>query len=417
MYSRLGRTRAIYNAVVAKRKGVNVERERSWMFLQMGMAVLAMSVLVAGATFHDAPASAKQMKNPYAGNASAVAAGRDLFAKRCASCHGKTGEGSGNIPSLVDDPTRSASAGELFWFITTGSVENGMPAWASLPEKDRWQIVSLVQALGKGGAAAKTPTATAPATAPAPAPAGSNKVEAAASSGPFTDFRSEEPGRVHKITVQDLPAPYASKSADNGPHLVDRPNDAWPKAPAGFKVEQFASGLREPRLLLTAPNGDIFLAETGAGQIRVFRGLTPDGKPQQAEVFASGLKRPYGIAFYPPGNDPQWVYVGSTESIVRFPYHSGDLHATGPSQHLVDLPGGGHWTRDIQFSPDGKKMFIAVGSKSNVDDPDTTPAEKNRADILALNPDGSGQQLYAYGIRNAGGGLAIQPKTGCCGVR
>jgi glucose/arabinose dehydrogenase len=389
-----------------------VERKQIGVFSKIAVTLLAMSVFANAANFHDAPASAKQMKNPYAGSASAASAGGELFAKRCASCHGKTGTGSGAVPSLTDDPTRSASAGEIFWFITTGSVDNGMPAWASLPDKDRWQIVTFVKSLGKGGAA-KTSSETKPAAAaPAAAAAPVASAAPAIGSGPFVDFRSEEPGRTHKITVQDLPPPFATKSAGNGPSVVDRPNDAWPKAPAGFKVEQFARSLREPRLLVTAPNGDIFLAETGAGQIRVFRGMTAEGKPQQNEVFASGLKRPYGIAFYPPGNDPQWVYIGCTESLLRFPYRSGDLHASGASQHLVDFPGGGHWTRAVQFSQDGKKMFVAVGSKSNIDDPDTTSAEKNRADILAYNPDGTGMQLYAYGIRNAGGGLAIQPETG-----
>jgi glucose/arabinose dehydrogenase/mono/diheme cytochrome c family protein len=380
--------------------------------------VLAMSALAMAANFHDAPASAKQMKNPYAGNASAVTSGSALYAKRCASCHGKTGTGSGNVPSLVEDPTKSASPGEIFWFVTTGSVENGMPAWVSLPEKERWQIVSFVKALGNGGAPkAAAMSSPDPAAAPAEArtPSAPGALAAAAgpaAGGPFIDFKSEEPGRIHKITLQDLPAPFATKSANNGPSIVDRPQDAWPKAPAGFKVEQFLSGLNEPRLMVTAPNGDVFLAEAGAGQIRVFRGISGDGKPQQNEVFTTGLKRPYGIAFYPPGNDPQWVYVGCTEAVVRFPYHSGDLHASGASQHLVDLPNGGHWTRSIQFSPDGKKMFVAVGSKSNIDDPDTTSSEKNRADILTYNPDGTGMQLFAYGIRNAGGGLAIQPETG-----
>jgi len=385
-----------------------VERKQIGAFSQIALTVLAMSALANAANFHDAPASAKQMKNPYAGSASAATAGGELFAKRCASCHGKTGTGSGNVPSLTDDPTKSASAGEIFWFITTGSVDNGMPSWASLPEKDRWQIVTFVKSLGKGGAAKTSSEAkSAPVAAAAPV------ASAAATNGsPFVDYRSEEPGRTHKITVQDLPPPFATKSAGNSPSVVDRPKDAWPKAPAGFKVEQFASTLDEPRLLVTAPTGDIFLAESGAGQIRVFRGLTADGKAQQSEVFASGLKRPYGIAFYPPGNDPQWVYVACTPSLVRFPYHAGDLHASGASQHLVDFPRGGHWTRSVQFSQDGRKMFVAVGSRSNVDDPDTTEAEKNRADILAYNPDGSGMQLYAYGIRNAGGGLAIQPETG-----
>ena len=98
--------------------------------------------------------------------------------------------------------------------------------------------------------------------------------------------------------------------------------------------------------------------------------------------------------------------------MVRFPYQNGDLQARGPAQHIADLPGGGgHSTRDIQFSPDGKKMFVSVGSASNVDDPDTTPAEKNRADVLEFNPDGSGMRIFAYGIRNCVG-LAINPKTG-----
>lgn len=178
-------------------------------------------------------------------------------------------------------------------------------------------------------------------------------------------------------------------------------------------MQQFASGLDNPRELRTAPNGDIFLAESSSGVIRVFRGMTAEGKPKQAGVFATGLNEPYGIAFYPLGNNPEWVYVGNTNSVVRFPYQNGDLKARGAAQHLVDLPsGGGHWTRDIQFSPDGNRMYVAVGSASNVDDPDTTPEEKNRADILQFNPDGSGLRIFASGIRNAGGGLATNPKTG-----
>jgi glucose/arabinose dehydrogenase len=230
---------------------------------------------------------------------------------------------------------------------------------------------------------------------------------------PFTDFRFEQPGKIRKITAQDLPAPYATESANKGPQLVARPHDAWPKAPAGFTVQQYATRLDNPRLIRTAPNGDFFLAEGSSGEIKVFRGITSDGKPELTGTFATGLNRPYGIAFFPPGDNPEWVYVGNTDSVVRFAYQNGDLKASGPAQHIVDLPhGAGHWTRDVQFTADGKKMFVAVGSRSNVDDPDTTPEEKNRADILEFNPDGSGMQVYAYGIRNAGGGLAINPKTG-----
>src|ERR1700679_3378829 len=111
---------------------------------------------------------------------------------------------------------------------------------------------------------------------------------------PFTDFRYQKPGTSHKITVNDLPQPYATKSAYNFAGVVARPENAWPSAPAGFKVELYAAGLANPRTLRTAPNGDIFLAETGPGRIRVFRGLTAGGKPEQSAVFISGLKQPYG---------------------------------------------------------------------------------------------------------------------------
>ena len=357
------------------------------------------------ASFHAAPAAAEQTKNPYAGKRGAAQAGANLFARHCASCHGPTGAGTGNIPALATGPTQSAADGAIFWFITQGDPSNGMPAWSSLSEKERWQTITYLKTLG----GANPPLATAKASA---APA-DNLAKAAPPSAPFTDYRFEQPGTVRKITVQDLPQPFATKSSNNSPKVVARPSDAWPKTLPGFIVQQYASGLNNPRLIVTAPNGDFFVAESGPGDIKVFRGITADGKPQQTETFATGLKRPYGIAFFPPGPNPQWVYVGNVNSVVRFPYEKGDLKARGPQQHIVDVPeGGGHWTRSVQFTPDGKKMLVAVGSGSNVDDPDTTPAEKNRADILEFNPDGSDLKIYAYGIRNAGGGIAFSPETG-----
>lgn len=233
----------------------------------------------------------------------------------------------------------------------------------------------------------------------------------------FSDYRTQAPGVEHKITVNDLPAPYATKAVDNGPRLVPRPKDAWPKAPAGFKVELYASGLENPRELRTAPNGDIFLAESDPGIIKVFRGMTNDGRAERSENFATGLKKPFGIAFYPSGPNPQWVYIGNTDSVVRFPYKNGDLKATGSPQKIADLPGGGrlrgggHWTRDIAFSSDGKKMYVSVGSHSNVDDTDNNPVEFERADVLEFNPDGSGRRVFASGIRNCVG-IAVNPKTG-----
>jgi glucose/arabinose dehydrogenase len=373
-------------------------------------------LLAADQPFHDAPASAREMKNPYAGQPAAIDAGKQVYARNCLACHGKTGQGTGNVPSLVDGKLNGVIAGEIFWFITKGDKENGMPSWAALPEEKRWQVVSYVQALASGKAMTSSKAA-------AGSTAGSSSASAAEPAGPkpggapphapFTDFRYEKPGTIRKISVKDLPPPYASDSAQNGAEVVARPQKAWPVAPAGFKVELFASDLDNPRWLKTAPNGDIFLAESDPGRIRVYRGMTADGKPEQTEVFAEGLKRPYGIAFYPPGPDPQWIYVGNTNEVIRFPYHNGDLKASGESQHIADLPaGGGHWTRAIAFSPDGKKMFVGVGSASNDDDTDTHPAEKDRADILACDPANCQLKVHAYGIRNAGGGIAVNPKTG-----
>ena len=372
-------------------------------------AVLPVATLhSAGKSFHDAPASAKAVKNPYDGQPEAAQAGKTLYARNCLSCHGKAGQGTGNVPSLVDGNLEGVSQGEVFWFVTKGDKDNGMPSWAFLPEKSRWEIISYVETMGpgKGGA-------TGEANAAPPPQAMASTIKAPAPKAPFTDFRYEKPGTTRKITVADLPQPYATQSAENGPEVVARPENAWPVAPAGFKVELYAGGLDSPRLLRTAPNGDIFLAESAPGRIRVFRGMTSDGKPEQNAVFAEGLKRPYGIAFYPPGPDPQWIYIGNTNEVLRIPYHVGDMRASGPPEHMADLPsGGGHWTRSVEFTPDGKKMFVAVGSGSNDDDTDTHPAERNRADILVCDPSNCQLKVYAYGIRNAGGGILVNPTTG-----
>src|SRR5262249_21297645 len=154
--------------------------------------------------------------------------------------------------------------------------------------------------------------------------------------------------------------------------------------------ELLSEGLDNPRKIIAAPNGDIFVAESGPGRIKVLR-LGPDNKVAKTEVFADHLRQPFGIAFYPPGPDPKYVYIGNTDSVVRFPYKNGDLKATGPSEMLVStlpgggrLRGGGHWTRDVVFSKDAKKMYVSVGSLSNNDD--NPEQEKNRADVLEFNP-------------------------------
>ena len=253
----------------------------------------------------------------------------------------------------------------------------------------------------------------------------------------FTDWNQEAPGIRHKITLADLPQPYATESANNQPTVVPRPPNAWPIAPPGFKVTLYAGGdnapmqradnvehmaraagtFTMPRLIRVAPNGDLFLADSGAGILFVLRGVRPDGKAAQIEQFATGLDHPFGIAFYPADN-PKWVYVGNATTVQRFPYHAGDLHATGPAQTIVpDIPGyaqlagGGHWTRDVVFSKDGQHMLVSVGSGSNVDDADTHPREFHRADILEYTPEGKFLEVYAYGLRNCVG-EAINPTTG-----
>ena len=233
----------------------------------------------------------------------------------------------------------------------------------------------------------------------------------------FTDAAHESPGIRRHLTVADLPAPAPEQSVDNGPTLVARPDSAWPIAAKGFKVELYWTGLDNPRLLRTAPNGDLFLAESASGKIKVFRGVGADGRAAQVSVFAESLHQPFGIAFYPAGSSPAWVYIGNTDGIVRFPYKNGDLTATGPAENLADLPGGGrlrgggHWTRDVVFSKDGTKLFASVGSHSNVDDADTHPEEFHRADVLEFTPEGKFVKVYAWGLRNCVG-EAINPLTG-----
>ena len=141
-----------------------------------------------------------------------------------------------------------------------------------------------------------------------------------------------------------------------------------PKVPAGFKIELVASGIAGPRVIRTAPNGDIFVANSMANEVLLLRPGEGGAKPFERSVFAKGLFKPYGIAFYPPGPDPEWIYVANTDSVVRFPYRNGDMTAdrqAGARSSSI-FPSTHHWTRDIAFSPDGKTMFLSVGSGSNV---------------------------------------------------
>lgn len=216
-----------------------------------------------------------------------------------------------------------------------------------------------------------------------------------------------KPGTFRKITVADLPDPAQARPFPG--KVVPRQESNMPMAPAGFKVELYAhENLRAPRQIRRAPNGDLFVAETNSGEIKVVR--DNNGKPE-ISVFASGLQQPFGVNFYPLGSNPQYVYVGNTGSLVRFAYKNGDLKASGAPETLIsDLPPrGNHFTRDVVFSKDGRRMFVSVGSADNVSD--NQPVQEHRANILEYTPDGKFVQIYASGIRNPVG-LGIQPTTG-----
>jgi len=247
-------------------------------------------------------------------------------------------------------------------------------------------------------------------------------------------WQHETPGVKHLVTLADLPPPFKTASSGNNPKVVKQPADATLSVPPGFTVKLFASDLSNPRLMRVAPNGDIFIAETGARRIRVLRAADGADAPSENQIFAEGLDRPFGIAFYPPGDNPQWIYVANNNSVVRFPYHNGDLQAGGDAQVIVPRlceGGGGHSTRDVVFSPDGRRMFISVGSGSNIaenmarKDSQDIPAweaenglgaawgsETHRADILVTDPEGREPlRAFATGIRN-GVGMAVNPVTG-----
>lgn len=229
------------------------------------------------------------------------------------------------------------------------------------------------------------------------------------------DWTTDAPGVRRKLTLADLPAPFATSSVQNHPRVVPRPPAAVPRVPQGFGVWRFAEELTNPRMIRTAPNGDLFVAESAAHRLRILRDADGDGTPEISEIFAADLNLPFGIAFHPPGPNPRYVYVANTNAVVRFPYQSGDTKARGAAETVVDsisgggrLAGGGHWTRDLVFAADGSTMFVSVGSLSNVSDDER---EARRARIFAYTPDGKNERVYAYGIRNPVG-LAIHPTTG-----
>jgi len=270
--------------------------------------------------------------------------------------------------------------------------------------------------------------------------AGAGAVRAAAEEGSgtllkgkaaFGSWQQDKPGLRRLIKPQDLPP--VGKSTPNFSEVAPVPPGAKPRVPPGFLVEMVASGYAGPRAIRVAPNGDLFFADSASNSIHVLRVPSGTASPTKNEVFASGLTQPFGIAFYPLGPNPEWVYVANSDGVVRFPYKNGDLIATGkPEQIVGHIPWVHHWTRDIAFTPDGKRLLLSVGSGSNValdmfPEPEVKgglqawikseplgagwDTEERRADVLSYDPDGKNEKIVATGLRNCAG-VTIQPATG-----
>ncbi len=211
---------------------------------------------------------------------------------------------------------------------------------------------------------------------------------------------------VTSIDPASLPKPFATESARRVSKRVPQPADAKLHLPKGFKINVFAEGdFKEPRWMALAPNGDVFLSDARANSLIVLRDKNKDGVAEERFVFSDALSQPFGIAFH-----KDWVYVANTDSVVRFKYKSGQTKAEGSPERVVELTAGGynqHWTRNVLFSPDGSKMFVSIGSATNV----IVEADPKRAAISVYDPDGKNHRIYASGLRNPIG-LAWNPKTG-----
>ena len=198
-----------------------------------------------------------------------------------------------------------------------------------------------------------------------------------------------------------LAEPFATPSVRNAAGVIPKPDRAQLQAPSGFSISVYAEDLQQPRMMLLAPNGDLFVAQSRPGSVVVLRDTNNDGKPDTRSIYAQGLQGVFGMAFH-----DGYLYLGRTDSIVRYKYQPGDTQAKGMPEKLLDLPTGGHSTRNLIFSRDGKKMYVAVGSQSNK----SAGEDPQRAAINEYNPDGTGHRVFASGLRNPVG-LALQPGT------
>lgn len=380
---------------------------------------------------------------PLAHAAPAAIDGRTIFQNNCASCHtvdakltplagpgmfGVVGRKAAGVEGFDYSSalTKAGAAGtvwtraELDVFLHDPAKRvPGTTMPVGLPDaKMRGALIDYLATL-TGPAAAGAAVAAAPV---APAQAGSR-------AGAWDE---NQPGKRYHIKPTDLTKPYATQSAGNSPRVQARPNGAIPTVMPGFEVNVYAQDKDMARVALRAPNGDIFLAATAAGEIKVL-GSKDGVKADSTTVFASGLSRPYGMAFWPSGANPQYLYVANVNSVVRIPYRVGDRKARAEAEVVIpelSETSGGHTTRTLVFSKDDKTMLLSIGSATNVAaDIGLTPpeplaqwekrhgvgaawgVETDRATVMAFDPDGKNRRTWATGLRNCVG-LLVYPASG-----
>jgi glucose/arabinose dehydrogenase/cytochrome c2 len=367
-------------------------------------------------------------------------AGRQYFRGQCLSCHSaEAGDGGGaQGPSLIGVFGRPAAAEQGFSY--TPALRAAHLQW------DAGNLERFLRQPGKLVPGTAMAVAVTDSTAltnliaylqahqgehPQQAQPGSQDIAQMASDG-AQDWRQDAPGRVHRIDLGNLPAPFHTASARNNPKMIARPADAKLALPPGFAVNAFAADLEGPRRLLTEANGDILVTEMEGGRVSVLHPSADGSHAAGRDVFAGDLSQPYGLALYPDSSHPEWLYVSETNRVLRYRFHTGEVHAQGAPEVVIDsLPGGGHHTRDLAFSADGKQLFVAVGSGSNVAESMSTrsaaeaqrwdaqhgtgaawDAELNRADVLVFDAVRPGQpKVFAAGIRNCVS-LTVQPANG-----
>lgn len=249
-----------------------------------------------------------------------------------------------------------------------------------------------------------------PITAATSSPEATPSPEAIAATSPNPEARIQtqplNPSPI-RITLADVPAPFSSSSASKSPNVIPIPENPVLNVPEGFVVTVFAEGLDRPRWLALTPTGDVLVTETRENRIRLLRDADGDGVAEVMQTFATaenGLDIPFGMAFA-----GDFFFLGNSDEVRRYPYRSGQEQLTGQGDRIAELPGGGyrqHWTRNVVVSPDGQTLYVSIGSRSNVD---SEPLP--RASVQAMNLDGSGQETFAYGLRNPVG-LDFHPMTG-----